>query len=220
MQLPQWHRFITSRPNLLVSALIGAATAFVVPDSLHWVTRTLISWNVAVWIFLGIMLHLVITSDHQKVNDKADKEDENAGVVLAVLVVASIFSLTAIFYELGQLADAKGAERIGRYALTVGTLIGSWLLVGVLFCFHYAHKYYRCDKPCKPLKFPDDEKQPDYWDFMYFAFTVSVAVQTSDVAVMGGDMRRLVLGHSVLNFFFNLVVLGLSINIAAGLIKT
>jgi uncharacterized membrane protein len=29
----------------------------------------------------------------------------------------------------------------------------------------------------------------------------------------------MVLGHSVLNFFFNLVVLGLSINIAAGLIK-
>ncbi|MFL6708009.1 MAG: DUF1345 domain-containing protein [Massilia sp.] len=219
MKQLQWHRFITSRPNLLVSALIGGAAAFFLPDELTWITRALICWNISVWLFLAIMLRLVITSDHEKVNEKADKEDENAGVVLGVLVIASIASLMAIFSELSQLADAKGIERVGRYVLTVGTLIGSWLLVGVLFCFHYAHKYYRCEQAVKPLKFPDDEKQPDYWDFMYFAFTISVAVQTSDVCVMGSDMRRLVLGHSVLNFFFNLVVLGLSINIAAGLIK-
>lgn len=215
----QWHRFISSRPNLLVAALIGGVTAFFLPDKLTWITRALICWNISVWIFLGIMMRLVITSDHDKVNQKADQEDENAGVVLGVLVIASIASLMAIFSELSQLADAKGIERIGRYALTVGTLIGSWLLVGVLFCFHYAHSYYRCDGKEKPLKFPDDETQPTYWDFMYFAFTISVAVQTADVSVMGAKMRRMVLGHSVLNFFFNLVVLGLSINIAAGLIK-
>lgn len=219
MKFIHWRRFIRSRPNLLVSTLIGCATAFVLPDHLAWTTRALICWNVAVWIFLIIMMRLVIISDQKRVNDKAEQEDENAGVVLSVLVTASIFSLMAIFFELSQLTDAKGMERVGRYVLTVGTLIGSWLLVGILFCFHYAHKYYRCDAVRKPLQFPDEDVEPNYWDFMYFSFTISVAVQTSDVQVIGGDMRRLVLGHSVLNFFFNLVVLGLSINIAAGLIK-
>ena len=33
-------------------------------------------------------------------------------------------------------------------------------------------------------------------------------------------MRRLVLGHSVLAFFFNLAILGLSINIAASVINS
>ena len=103
--------------------------------------------------------------------------------------------------------------------MTFATLFGSWLLVGVLFCFHYAHTYYRCDGVKPPLKFPDAEKAPDYWDFMYFAFTISVAVQTADVSVMSRGMRKLVLGHSVLNFFFNLVILGLSINIAAEMTK-
>lgn len=219
MKLSNWPRFISSRPNLLVSTLIGGATAFALPDDLTWITRALICWNVAVWLFLIIMMRIVITSDQKRVNEKAEQEDENAGVVLSVLVIASIFSLMAIFSELSQLSDAKGMERVGRYVLTVGTLIGSWLLVGILFCFHYAHKYYRCDHKRKPLQFPDEDVEPTYWDFMYFAFTISVAVQTSDVQVMGADMRRLVLGHSVLNFFFNLVVLGLSINIAAGLIK-
>jgi uncharacterized membrane protein len=143
----------------------------------------------------------------------------NAGVVLVVLLVAAVFSLSAIFFELSALADAKGGERAGRYTLTVLTLFGSWLLVGVLFCFHYAHMYYRCHAKQLPLKFPDDEKEPDYWDFLYFSFTISVAVQTSDISIMTRSMRKLVLGHSVLNFFFNLVILGLSINIAAGLIK-
>jgi uncharacterized membrane protein len=33
-------------------------------------------------------------------------------------------------------------------------------------------------------------------------------------------MRKLVLGHSVLAFFFNLLILGLSINIAAGFVNS
>lgn len=53
---------------------------------------------------------------------------------------------------------------------------------------------------------------------MYFAFTISVAVQTSDVAVRTTAMRATVLGQSVLCFFFNLAILGLSINMAASLV--
>ena len=36
---------------------------------------------------------------------------------------------------------------------------------------------------------------------------------------MNRGMRKLVLGHCVLAFFFNLVILGLSVNIAASLIN-
>ncbi|WP_426110669.1 DUF1345 domain-containing protein [Massilia sp. PWRC2] len=220
MQTNNWHSIVTSRPNLLAATIVGLVTAALLPAEMRWLTRALTAWDVAVWCFLAIMLRVVMVADSDRVNRKADSEDENAGVVLLLLVIASVCSLTAIFFELGQLSDAKGSERAGRYLLTVATLFGSWLLVGVLFCFHYAHSYYRCDGPDKPLKFPEDNVEPDYWDFMYFAFTISVAAQTSDVQVMSKPLRKLVLGHSVLNFFFNLVILGLSINIAAGLLKT
>jgi len=46
-----------------------------------------------------------------------------------------------------------------------------------------------------------------------------VAVQTSDVTVRSRRMRKVVLGQSVLCFFYNLAILGLSINIAASLIN-
>lgn len=215
----KWHSLVTSRPHLLGAIALGAAAWFLPPRDMELMTRALVVWNVAVWSFLAMMLRVVITSRHHDVRKLADKEDENAGVVLVVLLFSALVSLTAIFFELSHLSDADGAEAAAGYALTVGTLFGSWLLVGTLFCFHYAHKYYRCDEEKLPLKFPDNEKEPDYWDFMYFSFTISVAVQTSDVSVMTNGMRKLVLGHSVLNFFFNLVILGLSINIAAGLIK-
>jgi uncharacterized membrane protein len=213
------HKFFTSRPHLSMAILFGALVALLNPGDLAMMTRALIAWNAAVWSYLIAMMWVVMRADHRKVREIADKQDENAGLVLAVLLVGAVFSLSAIFSELSELADAKGAERVGRYVLTVATLFGSWLLVGVLFCFHYAHMYYRCASKALPLKFPDDEKEPDYWDFLYFSFTISVAVQTSDVSVMTRRARKLVLGHSVLNFFFNLVILGLSINIAAGLIK-
>ena len=47
--------------------------------------------------------------------------------------------------------------------------------------------------------------------------TISVAVQTSDVSVRTTAMRAVVIGQSVLCFFFNLAILGLSINIPASL---
>lgn len=213
------HSIITSRPHLMIAILFGAIVAFLLPDSMALMTRALIAWNAAVWSYLIGMMWVVMHADHRKVRAIADQQDENAGVVLVALVVAALFSLSAIFFELSEIADARGGELAWRYVLTVLTLFGSWLLVGMLFCFHYAHLYYRCGPTGLPLQFPANEKEPDYWDFLYFSFTISVAVQTSDVCIMTRGMRKLVLGHSVLNFFFNLVILGLSINIAAGLIK-
>jgi uncharacterized membrane protein len=212
-------QFISSRPHLTVAILFGAVVALMLPNSLAIMTRALVAWNAAVWSYLIAMMWIIMRADHRKVRETADKQDESAAMVLIALLVGSVFSLCAIFFELSELADAKGAEKAMRYVLTVLTLFGSWLLVGFLFCFHYAHAYYLGSPKVPPLKFPDDEKEPDYWDFLYFSFTISVAVQTSDVCIMTRRMRKLALGHSVLNFFFNLVILGLSINIAAGLIK-
>jgi uncharacterized membrane protein len=55
-------------------------------------------------------------------------------------------------------------------------------------------------------------------DFLYFSFTIAVASQTSDVVLRSTAVRRTALAQSVLSFFFNVAVLGLSVNIAAGLV--
>jgi uncharacterized membrane protein len=213
------HRFIRSRPHLSLAIALGVVVVIALPGSESPLTRALIGWNTAVWVYLVSMAWMMMRASPAKVRQVAGREDESAGMVLSTLTVGAVLSLSAIIVELSQIPDLSEQQKALRYGFTAMTVGGSWLLVSVLFCFHYAHLFYRAPAKCLPLRFPDDLQDPDYWDFLYFSFTIAVAVQTSDVAVMTRGMRRLVLGHSVLAFFFNLAILGLSINIAAGLLN-
>lgn len=213
------HRFFHSRPHLMVAIALGAAVGPLLPDDWHTMTRVLTAWNTGVWSYLVTMWWMMMRADHRDVKALVAKQDERMPLVLFMLSLAAVLSLAAIVSQLSVVKDMSPHLRAIHYGLAGVTLLGSWFLLGTLFCFHYAHLYYRAPAHARPLKFPDEEQNPDYWDFLYFSFTIAVAVQTSDVAVYKRHMRKLVLAQSVLTFFFNLVVLGLSINIAAGLIN-
>jgi uncharacterized membrane protein len=214
------HRFIRSRPYLTAAFVLGIVVGLAWPDSETWLRRALIGWNAGVWSYLAGMSWLMTRADHKRVRELASRQDENAGAVLFAMVVGAVLSLYAIVTELTRMGHGHAEQAALHYAFTALTVVGSWLLVGVMYCLHYAHLYYRSRADSRPLCFPDDHLEPNYWDFLYFSFTISVAVQTSDVAIVSRDMRKLALGHSVLAFFFNLLILGLSINIAAGLVNS
>ncbi len=213
------HRFIRSRPHLTLAIALGALVGLAWPESQPWLRRALVGWNAGVWTYLLGMTWLMTRADHRKVRAIAGRQDESAGVVLFTLVAGAVLSLYAIVTELSRMDHMPPDQVALRYAFTALTVLGSWLLVGLLFCFHYAHLYYRSPPDRLPLRFPEQDLEPNYWDFLYFSFTIAVAVQTSDVTVASRTMRKLVLGQSVLSFFFNLLILGLSINIAAGLVN-
>ena len=218
---PLLQRFVLSRPHLTLAVLLGAAVGLLLPDGGNWLRRALVGWNSGVWPYLASMLWVMTRADHHKVRRIAQKQDESARAVLFAVIVGAILSLYAIVSELARLDHIPPDQVALRYAFTALTVIGSWLLVGVIFAFHYAHLYY-CADPASgpPLHFPDRELAPDYWDFLYFSFTIAVALQTADVAVTTRAMRKLVLAQSVLAFFFNLLILGLSVNIAASLVNS
>ncbi|MET3130897.1 putative membrane protein [Oxalobacteraceae bacterium GrIS 1.11] len=218
MRIP-FHGFIRSRPHLSLAIGIGVAVGVLLPAEWQGMTRLLTAWNVAVWFYLPTTAWMMMRADHHKVKAVAGKQDERAALVLATLSVAAIMSLAAIISQLSALKEMPPDQRAWHYGFTVITLLGSWFIVGTLFSYHYAHLYYQAGALEKPLQFPEQRQDPDYWDFLYFAFTIAVAAQTSDVTVHTRAMRKIVLGQSVLAFFFNLVILGLSINIAAGLIN-
>ncbi|MYM37163.1 DUF1345 domain-containing protein [Duganella sp. FT50W] len=209
---------IHSRPHLSLAIVLGTAAYPLLPAHWPWITRLLGCWDVLVWTYLAMMGWMMIKADHSDIRRIASRQDEKGPVILAVLSLAVLVSLAAI---VSQLATTKGLpdETLTlRYTLSVLTLIGSWFMVGVMFCSHYAHLYYTAGGE-KPLGFPDSGLTPNYWDFLYFSFTISVAVQTSDVSVRNRLLRQVVLAQSVLCFFYNLAILGLSINIAASLLN-
>lgn len=211
-------RFAHSRPRLTSAILLGVLVGLVLPASWQPLTRTLIGWNVAVWIYLGAMAWLMAHASHCRVRTIAEQQDKSAPAVLAIMSIAAVLSLSAIVFELAAVKELTLHLRLVHYLFTASTVFGSWLLVGTLFTFHYAHMFYRSTHEPQPLVFPGHDVQPDYWDFLYFSFTIAVAAQTADVTVMTRAMRKVVLAQAILSFLFNAAILGLSINIAAGLV--
>jgi uncharacterized membrane protein len=212
------HRFIRSRPYLTVALVLGVATGLFFTDE-SWLHQALIGWNVTIWLYLLMVIPAMNRADHHRVREIAARQDESAALVLSVMTIGIGLTMAAVISELSGAGKAAGGAPALHFLFTGATVVGSWILLGVVYCFHYAHIYYNSKHAHPELKFPDDGLEPNYWDFLYFSFTISVAVQTSDVCVMTRTMRKLVLSHSVIAFLFNLLILGLSVNMAAGLMN-
>ena len=131
--------------------------------------------------------------------------------------------LFAIVFELHGIKDQPSASAGLHVLLAAATILLSWLFMNTIFALHYAHGYYGDADPSTKyepiggLVFPR-RHDLDYWDFMYFSFVVGMTFQVSDVQVEAHKLRREVLAHGVLAFFFNVVIVALTINIVAGLI--
>ncbi|MFZ6759612.1 DUF1345 domain-containing protein [Undibacterium sp. Ji50W] len=202
----------------MITLGLGTVAALVLPTTTPLVTRALCGWNVGVWLYLISMALLMMRADKHAVRKMAQQEDEGAVGVLVILSLSATISLLAIIHELSGMSGLSSEVRIMKYLFAVSTVLGSWVLLGIVFCFHYALLFYNSPEEKRALHFPDDVEMPDFWDFLYFSFTIAVAAQTSDVCVMNRQTRKTVLAQSVLSFFFNVAVVGFSINIAAALV--
>ncbi|HEX7455623.1 MAG TPA: DUF1345 domain-containing protein [Gallionella sp.] len=212
------HKIVRAHPRLIGAIVAGIAVGLALPLQWHTVVRTLIGWNVTVWLYLVLMAWLMMRASHVRVRNIAEQEDQSAGVILAIMSIAAIVSIAAIILELSTVRGLPFSLRLSHYAFTGVTILGSWFLVATLFTFHYARIFYRSPIERRALAFPEKEANPNYWDFLYFSFTIAVAAQTSDVIIMSHSMRKIVLAQSILSFLFNVAILGLSINIAASLV--
>lgn len=202
--------------RLLACAALGALSGGLWPEVGTLLSRFLVGWNVATWSYLVWVLLVLLHADAGHIKRVALAQAESAPTVLAIVCGAVVASVVAVTLELIA-AKAAGPGHAWRHgALAASTVIGSWLLLPLLFSLSYAAAYYS-PEPDGGLQFPgaDAGTEPDHTDFLYFAFTIAVTAQTSDVAVSSRPMRRLVLAHSILSFAFNTTILAFSINAAA-----
>ncbi|CAN0626884.1 conserved membrane protein of unknown function [Burkholderia multivorans] len=209
---------LRNRPRMVAALVAGALFALLMPFSLRPTVRALIGWDCAIWLYLALMWVRMVTAHHHRVREIAVSEDENATTVLTIICIATIASVAAIAIELATAKNVGFRAGLGHYVVTGATLFGAWFLIPTIFTLHYARLYYASPDGEPALKFPDRHAEPDYWDFLYFSFTIAVASQTADVSLANRSARRAVLSQSILSFYFNMAVLGLSINVAAGLL--
>jgi len=209
---------IKSRPRLFGAFAFAALLTLLLPQGWTLLSRVLFGWNVATWSYLVLMFWLMAHATVEKIAGLAEQEDNADVAIVAIMSVAAMASLAAIVLELGAMKDLTPAHKLWHYLITVATVLGSWFFIATIFTFHYAKLYYRSPTSQRALRFPDVHLQPTYWDFLYFSFTIAVAAQTSDVSLTSRVIRKTALVQSVLSFWFNMAVLGLSINIAAGIV--
>ena len=201
---------IIRRPRLFISALIAIALCFVLSPYMPASRAMLISFNVGAGFFLTMILVLMFRADKTSMQRRAKLHDEGKWTVLVVSLIVAAVVLLALSHEL----HAAKEKSIADIALASSTIFLAWLFVAIIFAEHYAHSFYM--KPGQ-LIFPGTET-PDYLDFTYFSVVVSMCCQTSDVVITTSAFRRLVMLHSVVAFFFNVIIIAITVNVVAGVL--
>jgi len=145
----------------------------------------------------------------QALRAHAEIEDEGATLILILALLGVGVSLASVFLVLNR--DNTAPEAL--FALAAAPL--GWATLQVMAAFRYAHLWFAAE-PEGGLVFPG-QSTPDIWDFLYFALTVGMTFQVSDVVVTSARLRRMVLLHGLGSFFFNTVILALAVNAALAL---
>jgi uncharacterized membrane protein len=205
------------RPRLLGASLVAVLVFAALPSSWPANSRLLVAWDIGIVCYLALAFAMAVRSSTVKMQARAAQEDESAVVVLVLTLAASVASLAAIAVELTGIQEDQGTQQAFRLSIAAITILCSWFFVHTIYAIHYAHEYYGDGGERRGLSFPHDET-PDYWDFLYFAFNLGAAGQTSDVVIVSRRMRRLALAHTILSFLFNTTILALAVNVGAGLL--
>ncbi len=180
---------------------------------LDWRLGTMAGFDVAATVFLLSCIPL-LNDRSDEMRDLARRNDANRAVLLAIAVAVSLAVLVAVAAELTQ----KAASQPLSILLVIVTLALAWLFSNTIFALHYAHMFYvshGTGKDCGGLEFPGSP-EPDYWDFIYYAFCLGMTFQTSDVSVTDGRFRRVSTGQCLVAFVFNLGVIAFTINVLGG----
>jgi uncharacterized membrane protein len=215
-------RYLRHHKRLALSIMLGILAYVVLPRSIGEGTRLLVAFDLAAVVFLGavwIMMARATTADMRR---RAQIEDEGRYVVLALSAAAAVAILLAITSQLQEIRDPTSTATALRVTLAAVTILLAWFCMNTIFALHYAHFFYgdsdaSAGAEARGLDFPG-RADPDYWDFLYFSFVIGMTFQVSDVQIENHRLRRLGLAHGVLAFFFNVVVVALTINIIAGLL--
>jgi len=218
-----WLRNLDSRPRLGLSIMLGMTVFLLVPASIALDIRILAGWTSSILFFLTVVVFMMNDATPQKTLSRVQRQEAQPSVVFLLVITTACASIFAIALMQTDNQKLSGLALFIEEGLSIVAIICSWLLTHTTFALLYATLYYGKDcwlerEDCNGgLDFPGEEL-PDYWDFMYFSFTIGMTAQTSDVAITSNSMRQLSLAHGLVAFFFYMVILASGVNTASGLI--
>jgi uncharacterized membrane protein len=202
---------------------IGFVVLLVVGYSVHnrfigeggWKDSAAMAFDFAAICFLASLVPLLRDGSADSMRRHADENDANRLMVLIITSGLAFLAMAAISGELPRVHEGNPFAAVKL----VTTLILIWLFANSVYALHYAHIFYSTDPRTGDdrcgLDFPGT-KTPTYTDFGYFAFTLGMTFQTSDVAVTRPAVRQIAILHSFAAFVFNIGVIAFTINALGG----
>lgn len=210
IHVPKSLRHFIRRPRLLIAGFVGVVIFFLLNRYQPPALAGLVAFNVAATVFLVLIGIVTTRANTASMRHRARIQADNKWTVLLASLSVAAIVIIALYSELHAAKD----KSMGTILLASSTIFLAWLFVATIFAQHYAHDFYMADGQ---MAFPGTE-HPNYWDFTYFAVVLSMCCQTSDVAVTSTSMRRLVLLHSVVSFFFNVIIIAITVSVVAGVL--
>lgn len=200
--------------------LLGIASIVQPLDSADVDVMVLGSWDLVAVLYLAIRWSRVRRSHTRPPADDSTWLQGLLGRRTGFLftLVASFVGITAgLTIVIAPSPDGNTELDVLTNLVGVPAVIAAWLILHFGYSERYAHLFYD-HLPEQAMAFPGTER-PTMLEFAYFAFTLGTSFAVSDVEVRTSRVRSLVLGHSVLSFFYNTAILGIAIGVISGAAK-
>ena len=198
-------------------ALIFGILAVVMARTLGFPAPFLLGGDVFYLIFLTLIMVMIVNLSASEFRERAKSEDEGIAIVVLIILATMLFFFTAVFEALNR---KHGIQWVPLVLAGIGAPLG-WLVLHTAMAFHYGDIHYFDDPRTAAddggdLDFPG-QCEPCPWDFLYFSFVIGMTCQVSDVQVKTTVMRRTVLWHGLVSFFFNTVFIAMAVNAAVAM---
>jgi uncharacterized membrane protein len=213
---------LRDRRRTLLCAPLGIGAGFIGWRLLGWIPEVaiLVGWISGVGSYLILLGFVIFMADGPMTQRRVSKDDPSPKYLAIVLTVVALLGNAAVGIILTSVGNRPTTHATYLVALSVLSVVLSWFLLHTAFGQQYARLYYDdFDEQGRPFpggmrggfSFPGTDL-PNYLDFLYVAFTVGLTYAMSDVNITSDKLRRLVLIHSVISFFFYSTVLGVVLN--------
>jgi len=221
-RISQFAWALHDRGRAAMSVPLGAVAGVICWKWLGLVGKVafLAGWILALTIYLILLGIVIFQADGALTRQRASRDEPNRVMLLITLSMVALMGNICV----GVILTSEGNKHLGHASLLVGlsvwAVIMSWCLLHAAAGQHYARLYYE-EMDAQGRSFPGGmrqgflfygNEQPDYLDFMYISFTVGLTYAISDVTVTSATLRRMVLIHSVVSFFFYTTILGVVLN--------
>jgi len=217
-------RWIRSRQrwiNFSVSFLVALIFYFAAGVWFEGASRIVAGYDAGALTLLAFFWLRGLHSDAKLTRARAALEDPGRNLIAIIVLAVVVIGLTAAIAILGHGPEVKTAAlRWTAYMLAAVAVSAGWFLLHTLYTFRYAHLFWYDDDgdgtESGGIKFPGTDAPSDY-DFAYFAFTLGVSFAISDPQITETRIRKEVIVHSIIAFWYNAIIIGMVINIFAGI---